>query len=151
MDTSEVKRSEIVDLHRTGRYSTRQISSIVNVPRATVNRIINLWNETGNVRSRRYGRTPTRTILSERTRRYIVRHSRADPQLTAREIQNFQGGEASNVSVRHIRRVLNVSGRVARRPVTAPQLNSARKRVRLNWAKQHEHWTTEDWAKVSFY
>lgn len=150
MDTNEITRKEVIDLFQTGEFSNRRIASTLNIPRTTVNDIVNLWKETGSMRSRRTGRAPTRQKLSERTQRYLVRRSRTDPQMTARQIQEAEGGEALNVSVRHVRRVLHAHGRIARRPRPVPTHNAEHKRARLAWAMRHEHWTCEDWSKVSF-
>jgi transposase len=150
MDISEVKRREIVNLHLTNLFSNRAISDIVNVPRRTVDRMVRLWRETGNVASRRLGRPPTNHTLSERTERALVRRSVVDPRLTARQIRNQQGGDTLNVSVRTIQRVLQRHGRIAYRPTAAPALNSQRKRTRLEWARRYKDWTSEDWSKVSF-
>jgi transposase len=150
MDTTNEMRQKIITLHQTGDYSNRAISRQLNVHRTTVDRIIKLWNETGNVQSRRYGRPPTNHKLSVRTERALVRRSVSYPQETARQVRDLQGGEAQHVSVRTVQRVLRKYGRIPMRPVPAPTLNNVRKRQRLKWAKCHENWTAENWAKVSY-
>lgn len=149
MDTTEEKRQAIINMYQTGQFSNRRIATMLQIPRATVNRIITLWRERGSTRSRRFDRPPTNRQLSARTERYLVRESRANPQLTARQVQQQHGGEALNVTVRHVRRVLHQHGLVARRPVPGPSLTPRRMRARLNWAKEHEHWSEEDWSKVN--
>ena len=115
-----------------------------------MDRVVALWRETGDIISRRFGRLATNHTLTPRTERALVRRSVADPRLTARQIRNDQGGEALNVSVRTVQRVLQTHGRIAYRPAATPALNSQRKRTRLEWARRYKDWSTEDWSKVSF-
>jgi len=110
MDTSEEKHRQIITLYETGNYSHRAISYALNIPKSTVSRIIQLWHQTGNTRSRRFGRSPTTQILSMRVERAMVRHSYADPQATARQVQHLQGGEALDVHIRTVQCILRVMG-----------------------------------------
>ena len=81
----------------------------------------------------------------------MVRRSVSDPQATAHQIRDLEGGEALQTSVRTVQRVFHRHGRLVMRPVQAPALNALRKQKRLDWAKRHETWSSEDWAKVCIY
>jgi hypothetical protein len=54
--------------------------------------------------------------------------------LTARRVRNEQGGQALQVSVRTVQRILQRYGRIAMRPLASPSLNTQRKRRRFQWA-----------------
>jgi hypothetical protein len=81
MDTSDEKRQQIITLHQTGHYSNRNISQMLNIPRATVNRIISLWRQTGEVQSRRFGRPSTNSKLSTRTQYIRVLQNNLIPSI----------------------------------------------------------------------
>jgi transposase len=149
MVLSQQQRAEVVRLHQTSQYTNREIASVLNIPRRTVDRVVQLWIHSGSTLSRAYGRLPTNQALSERSQRSLVRLSVADPQATARELRDRQGGEALETSVRTIRRVLQQRGRISYRPLPSPSLTSSRKKQRYEWAKQYVTWKASDWEKVS--
>jgi hypothetical protein len=78
-----------------------------------------------------------------------VRRSVVDPQATARQLREQEGGEALRMSVRSVRRTLQQHGRISYRPVAAPNLTPHRKMERLAWARMHQNWNALDWQKVS--
>jgi transposase len=149
MVLSHQQRTEIIHLYQTGQYSNRQIASVLNIPRRTVDRIVQLWTGSGSTQSRAYGRPPTNQRMLERTQRGLVRLSVSDPQATAQELRGRQGGEALNASVRTVRRVLEHRGRISHRPLPSPSLTPSRKRQRNEWARQYVSWKPTDWEKVS--
>ena len=54
------------------------------------------------------------------------------------------------VSARTIQRRLKEAGIRKWRAVNIPLLTKEHAEKRLIWAKEHEHWTVEDWTKVAW-
>lgn len=148
MDTPKVKRDEIVRLFHENR-TTREIAATVNLPLSTVGDIIKRFRETGQTSPKRVGRCGRKKKLSPRTIRQIGRASQAKPQASAREIQDIVGGSAQQVHTNTVKRALRSYGRLTYRPVKAPSLSAKQRQVRLNWCRQYQNWTQQQWELVS--
>ena len=66
------------------------------------------------------------------------------PQLAA----SLNGTRKTPVSASTVKRRLQDTGLLGRMAKKKPYLRLANKRKRLRWAKEHRHWTDEDWKKV---
>jgi transposase len=149
MDTPLATRQHIVHLHEVQHMTYRRIASLLNVGRSTVGDVINLWQQTGEVKSRRCGRIATNLALGKRTVRLLVRESVINPRATARQLRDCVGGEASRVSLRTIQRCLKRGDRCAFRPQASPSLNKKQKQTRLLWGRKYKQWTRDQWSKVN--
>ncbi len=121
------QRALIIHLHQTGNFTHRQIAQQLNINRRTVDRVINLWQESGSTLSRSFARPPTNRRILERGLRSVVRLSVADPQATAREKRDRHGGEALNASVRTMRRWQNCISIPA-----IPNINTSKEKAALS-------------------
>jgi transposase len=77
--------------------------------------------------------------------------SQLNPSFTAKEVQAEVGGTASSVSVDTIKRTLRRAGLKSYRPCASPHLDAAKRATRLKWCREHEHWSREQWRKVSLF
>ena len=128
----------------------KQISEMLQVPRPTVQRIIQRYRTTGVIKSQRHGHCGRKRKLSTRMESALARSSRIDPTLTARQIQAEVGGSAIDVSLSTVKRTLRRKRRVAHRPLKAPMLTASRKKVRKAWGQQYRSWNVAQWKKVIF-
>lgn len=66
--------------------------------------------------------------------------------MTAPEIQRIV--EAENISARTVQRRLVEFGLFGRIAAKKPHVNTLNKKKRLRFAKEHEHWTIENWKNI---
>lgn len=148
-DLSPRKISEIKTLLLNTSHSNRQIASIANVSRASVNRIkIKLDSnlELTSHRKAKCGRKKITTPRDERKIRDICIENRKAPlRALVKKIQDAD----INISAMTTRRRVKELGFTCRRPAQKPLLTQAMMQKRLQWAKKHRHWTVKDWEKVS--
>ncbi|GBM86093.1 hypothetical protein AVEN_41235-1 [Araneus ventricosus] len=72
--------------------------------------------------------------------RWITRASPAD----------FNDGASTSVSVRTVQPTVNNMGSQSRRPTRVPLLTARHKALLLSWARQHYHWSVDDWKHVAW-
>ena len=148
MDTSVELCKLIVEKHLDG-VSQRRIAREVNKPLSTVSSIILRYQRRGRAAPNRSNCGGKNKKLTVRTERALVHESKRHVKATARQIRTAVGGEALNVHLSTIKRRLVAAGRKTYRPTKSPKLSPKHMKARLKWAKTHEDWTKEMWAKVS--
>ncbi|GBM95623.1 LMBR1 domain-containing protein 2, partial [Araneus ventricosus] len=80
------------------------------------------------------------TRILKRDRRAIL------PQIAA----DFNEGASTSVSVRTVQRTVINMGSLSRRSTRVPLLTALYKALLLSWARQHYHWTVDDWKHVTW-
>lgn len=127
--------------------SHRQIAREMNINRKSVDRIVKKHQETGSVKDReRSGRPKLSTIRDDRA---LVRTSLSDRQLTAPQLRThwfLSTGVASSVTT--VKSRLSEAGLRGCIAVKKPLLRLQNRHARLDFARQHQHWSTNDWEKV---
>ncbi|GBL79204.1 hypothetical protein AVEN_92437-1 [Araneus ventricosus] len=78
--------------------------------------------------------------ILKRDRRTILSQIAAD----------FNDGASTSVSVRTVQRTVINMGSQSRRPTRVPLLTALHKALLLSWARQHYHWTVDDWKHVTW-
>src|SRR5688572_29993593 len=128
-------------------HSEREIEAKTGHPKSTVHDTIERYCETGAGSSRpRSGRPP---ILTDRDKRHIVRIVKSNRQQSARQLQsNFVQSSGTVVSIKTIKRALHEAGYHSRVAVRKPLISAKNRRDRLQWCRQHQGWTDEQWKKV---
>lgn len=139
----------IIDLHNKG-LPVRAIGQRLNVPKSTVQNIIQRQITQGSTLTRYRGRCGRPRRLSKRDERALARASVTNPLATARQLQASIGGNVATVSLPTVKRALRRQGRISYRPRKSPSLNARQRLARLQWCRQYVNWTEEDWKKVSF-
>lgn len=150
-DISREKRARIQALLELGLYSHREIAAKENVSHQTVGRVAKSIAE--NLPSTSTGRTGSRGIrkTSAREDRLIVRKALENRQMSVRELKKNLQQSNINISERTLKSRLYEANLKSRRPAKKPRLTFRMKKARLQWAKQHQHFTVEDWEKVTDY
>ena len=139
-------RVKIVVLREEG-YSLSVIASKVKCSRSCVSKTLARLKETKSLKDRKRSGRPR--ISSLREDRALVRISTQNRRLTSSHLKR-EWQETSGVlsSARTVRRRLDEAGlygRVARRK---PLLTDKHRRVRLEWAREREHWSARDWESI---
>uniref|UniRef100_A0A803JWW4 Transposase Tc1-like domain-containing protein n=1 Tax=Xenopus tropicalis TaxID=8364 RepID=A0A803JWW4_XENTR len=127
-------RDKVIEKFKAG-LGYKKISKALNIPRSTVQAIIQKWKEYGTtVNLPRQGRPPK---LTGRTRRALIRNAAKRPMVTLGELQRSTAQVGESVHRTTISRALHkvgLYGRVARRK---PLLTENHKKFRLQFATSH--------------
>lgn len=145
-DLSQEQRDKVLTLYSDASMGQREISRTSGIPLTTVNRIIRLFNETGERKAQRLGRCGAKRRSSSSHDRLILRTSLRNPRLTAIDLKRETG---TALSTRTVQRRLNEGGRMSIKAVRKPLLTKPMKKKRYEWSKVHRKWTLEQWKSVS--
>jgi transposase len=132
MDIPQNIRDKVVAHHAEGN-SCRQIASMLQIPKSSVNNIVRRYSRCGFSNVIRIGRCGRPRKVSIRDERAIARQSVKNPLATARQIRGSVGGQVSTLSISTVNRALKRQGRKAYRPSKSPSLNYSQRMVRLQW------------------
>jgi transposase len=139
----------IIAQHEEG-HTERRIAKNLQLPKSSVHNIISRHSKTGSTQPYYQGRCARPRRLSLRDEKALCRASVVNPLATASQIRASVGGSVATASLSTIKRALRRHGRLAFRPRKSPALTHAQKLTRLRWCKQFQHWTVEQWKRVSF-
>ena len=135
-------KGEILGQAKLGATLT-EISRNLNVPRSTVYGVLDRLHTTpSGVSKSRSGRPP---VITPRAARTLVRTVRAEPKITWRKLKQDTGIDLDSRTLKHTLEANGISHWLA---LKRPKLTAEIALLRLNWAKNHEHWTVEEWRKV---
>ena len=73
---------------------------------------------------------------------------RRNRKATRRELRSNLLDRSIDISARTVRRTLFEGGLKARRPRRKGKITPDMAKKRLNWAKGHKDWSSNDWKKV---
>lgn len=130
------------------RATVREIAAKIGqgVSPAGVLKVCKRFAETGTIKNKA-GRG-RKKVTTPQTDRRIVRLALRNRKSTSIDINNALADSGVAVSGRTVRRRLVSAGLRARIPRKKPFLNPAQRLKRLQWAKKHVSWTSEQWKKV---
>lgn len=125
------------------------LSRQFSVPRTVVSYWVKKEKIAGNVKNNPRSGRPRKT--SENLDRVVKRLSQSNPRLTARHIRDdLEANHAVNVHVSTVKRRLASWGLHGRRPSKKPLISKKNRKARLDFARCHRDWTSDDWSKVAF-
>lgn len=139
-------RNQIVTLHEEG-LSNRRIANRLNIGVATVCRWVDRYRNNEFDAGRDRNRAGRPRALTAVDRRRLIRSSRANPFLTARQVRADTELRVSIPTVRRVLRSENLNGRLA---CKKEKLSAANRRGRFEFAREHLDWTEEQWGRVVF-
>lgn len=140
------ERSNIVLLHSQG-YSQVKISKIMKCSRKAVQIAIKRFNETGSHENK--PKPGKKRILTPREHRYLLKSSLSTRTKSSKDLASDLWEHRNvKISARSVRRHLVDAGLCARRARHKPLLTKRHKQLRLQWAKRHLNWTSDDWDKI---
>ena len=146
------KKHEIAALLKGGRHTALKIVKICNVSRSKIDRLKRtvIIEGTEGLKSSRIGKCGQKRKTGSTTDRYIQRNAVLDRFLNP--FQHARILNTANINISHmtVRRRLKEMGFRSIRPGKKPRLTSSMRQKRLQWAREHEQWTLDDWRRVCF-
>src|SRR5436853_6086787 len=147
-ELSEAFQAQIVALRRKGS-SWAEIGRFLNVNSHTTRAVFMRWENTNSYSSS--PRTGRPKSLKGRDVRHIANHITSNRETRRQplgEIINVLNLSVCSKTLRKtITKDIGLSHRIERKK---PHLNAKQKAARLQFAKEHIHWTEEDWMKVAW-
>lgn len=138
----------VIKFSKDGK-SSREIASILSICKSTVNDIIVKYRAVYGLKDRPRSGRPRKT--SKKVDHIIKRKSTVDVKKTAAEIaRELQDENLANVSRSTVTWRLHDVGLFGRIGIKKPLINKKNKKARLQFAKDYQNWTVEDWKKVAF-
>ena len=134
-------------LHRQG-LSQRKIADQLGCSKTCVQQApLRRLKDTGSVAYRLRPGPTTKT--DDRLDRRICRMSESNRRLTAvdisRDLTQSCGIQLHPMTIRRRLKAVGLHGRIARRK---PFVSLKNRQHRMQWARQHAHWTAKEWNKV---
>lgn len=147
-DLSLFDKDQIVMARRLGR-SISETARLVGCSRAAVVRIYQQWSEEGQIQNRRQGVGRPR-LIDDKGQQKLWQLVETNERATVAQItEHFNMGDGVNVSQYTVHRTLLCMGLRSRSPVRMPILGPTN-RKRLQWAREHQNWTVEQWKRVAW-
>ncbi|KAJ4430749.1 hypothetical protein ANN_19340 [Periplaneta americana] len=126
-----------------------EVSRALNVAQSVICRLWRLFEDTGDVR-----RMPVQGrqwVTTPQEDRYFILTARRNRTMPARQLSSeLAAASGVRVSRQTVYRRLRAGGLCARRPAVCVQLTRVHIRNRLQWSRQHQHWTLHEWRNVLF-
>ena len=141
-------RQKVILLHLDGK-GYKKIAQILSMPVPSVQSIVMKFKKNGVVVN--LPRSGRLSLLNDRTRKYITRQIRANRRLSPEDLRDdLMDNLQLSVCVQTIRNAPHekqLFGRAARKKPCISKINKSK---RLQYARDHLDWTTEDWQRVMF-
>lgn len=148
-DLSDFDKGQIVMARRLGQ-SISKTAALVGCSRSAVVSTYQKWSKEGKAVNHRQGRGRPR-LIDARGERRLARVVRSNRRATVAQIaEKVNAGSDRKVSEHTVHHSLLRMGLRSRRPVRVPMMTPVHCRKRLQWAREHQNWTTEQWKKVAW-
>ena len=144
--TTDAVKEIIIKNFQDGK-GIREISRIVDRNPSTISRILKRWGEEGSVATKKKTGRPKKTTSTDM--RALTRLSKANPKMTARELQTSWAPGAA-VSTRTVQRILFKYGLVGRVAANKPNLTERQRKNRLQWCKAARLALGANWRHIVF-
>uniref|UniRef100_A0A8C5QSV3 Transposase Tc1-like domain-containing protein n=1 Tax=Leptobrachium leishanense TaxID=445787 RepID=A0A8C5QSV3_9ANUR len=143
---SVFQRGTVIGYHLCNK-SSREISSLLNIPQSPVSCIIRTWKCLGTTATQPRSGSPHK--LTERGQRMLRRIVRRGRQLSAESIAtDLQTSCGLQISSRTVRRELHGMRFHGRAAASKPYITKCNAERRMQWCKACRHWTLEQWRRV---
>jgi len=141
-ELTEFQKGEIIEGAKFLSHS--EIAHDLEIPRRTVSSFLSRSCQRKSVNNLPRAGAPRK--LSPSDIRYLVRTAESKTRVPFAELS--LNTAFTNVSTRTLRRRLKEEGIRKWRAVGRPLLTQKDAKERYKWAKAHQHWTKEDWARI---
>ncbi|GBN01329.1 hypothetical protein AVEN_24147-1 [Araneus ventricosus] len=148
-DISEFHRWQIVMARRLGT-SITETARLEGCSRSAVVSTHAKWINEGDTSSRRQGVGRPRVIKEKgrwRLSRLVKQNRR---QTVAQLTAHYNACPSASVSEHTVQWTLLYMGLCSRRPTRVPLLTKRHPQLRLQWAREHQDWTMDEWKRVAW-
>ena len=150
-DFSPRKIGQIRVLLQHSDMRQKEVAQKFNVSPQSVSSIKKKLERGLSLQSGRIGKCGMKRKTTARLDRKIKNVALKDRRTTCKRISRNLAEEGIIISRRTVIRRLLECGLKAYRTRKKPRLTPKMVNARLDWAKQHKHWTEDDWSKVVAY
>ncbi|GFU41764.1 transposable element Tcb2 transposase [Trichonephila clavipes] len=141
-------RGRIIGKIEEGRKIT-DVAREFDIAHSVVSRLCKSFKTTG-MCSRRHGGGRVRSTTPAEDR-YIILSAKRNRRTTAQLVANqILAASGKQISRKTVARRLRGGGLYARRTVVCVPLTTQHRTARLQWCREHQNWTEQDWACVLF-
>lgn len=128
--------------------TVRQIADDLRISKSAAGRVVQRYKATGCYKSLKNecGRKRISTPADDRV---LIRLSKADPTLSACQLQGEMASRGISMSERTVQYRLLEGGRKPYKPIKCQVLTPQMKKKRMQWAIEHKDWTLDMWRSVS--
>lgn len=145
-ELSDHQRKLIMFLRKQGK-NQNEIAKTVKCSRCAVQTTIKRFEETNSHSNRK--RTGRKRVTTKREDRKLIRESLKNRKKTSSKLAAaFTEETGIPISARTVRRRLVQNGLIGCKARKKPWLSEKNKKFRLEWARQHQQFTQENWANI---
>ena len=145
-ELSEFQRGTVIGCHLCNK-SSREISSLLNIPQSTVSGIITKWKRLGMTAAQPWSGRPRK--MTEQGQWMLLCIVHRGRQLSAESIAtDLQTSCGLQISSRTVCRELHGMGFHGRAAASKPYISKCNAKCRMQWCKARCHWTLEQWRRV---
>uniref|UniRef100_A0A3B4XRT0 Transposase Tc1-like domain-containing protein n=1 Tax=Seriola lalandi dorsalis TaxID=1841481 RepID=A0A3B4XRT0_SERLL len=146
-DLSDFERGFIVGARMAGA-SVTKTAQLASVSIGTVTKVTSAFSSLGKTSVSRVGNCGRQRTLDDRDARALVRYVRKNRTATLPQVTEIvNAGRGQTVSARTVRRQLHREG-YSKIAVQKPLITKTNAHLRVQWCKNHQHWSVEMWKKV---
>lgn len=128
-------------------YTHAALAKQFSISTSAVTKVLQRISNQGGVLIKKSSGRPR--ITSKLTDRNILRISRSNPRLTAVDIlREIHIEENPKLSIRTVRRRLQMASLNGRRPVKKPLISKKNRKARVEFAKAHLNWSLDQWKNI---
>lgn len=139
----------LVIKHRNEKKSLGEIAKLLNLSKATIQTVVNNYNETGSTENKPRSGRPKK--LSRRDTSFILKEVDQNPKENATKLaEKIALRSGTVVHPRTIQRTLNANGFHSRTPRKKPLISEKNRKLRLEFAQRYIDKGIDFWKRVLF-
>jgi transposase len=142
-ELTDIQKGEIVTLEP--HFSHADIGTQLHIQRPTVTKFLQRFKTRKSIENLPRPGRPRKT--SKTRDRWIIRNAESETRVPLKALKNILN---LNITEQTIRRRLREAGIRKWRAVNRSLLTKQHAHERRKWAKEHLHWTVDDWRRVFF-
>ena len=143
-ELSEFQKGQIDGAQKFGHTPT-EIENVLKIPWSTIRSVITRIEKRGSAENKQRVGGPRKSL--DRDNRLLLRKALNDTRMPLRELKSEAN---SDLSISTIRRRLKENDVQKWLAAERPRLTEAHAAKRFQWAKDHLHWTVDDFRKVGW-
>lgn len=148
-DISVVKKHAVFALLKTKKMSVREIAKLENVSHSFVVNLSKQIRQNDGIPPSKRSLCGRHRKTSTRVDRKIISVALANRKASVKNLKQILLQDGIDVSQRTLERRFKEAQLRCKKPIRKPRLNQRMRQARLKFAKDHRHFTLDDWQQVS--